>query len=112
MLEMLQINVFESVMTGLILAALLGLWAMMRGFIKEQRKANETNSLSIRSMQRAEITRYFRMVVEEGKPVSPEEMSHLEACYEAYHENGGNGTGTLMYERIRANAKIVTKIED
>lgn len=110
MLEGIGISVFESVMAGVTVAALLGMWAMLRGFIKEQRKANEANRLSIRSMQRAEITRYFRMVVEECKPISPEEMSHLEACYEAYHESGGNGTGTLMYERICANAKLVTKI--
>lgn len=108
MIEWFQISVFESVVGGLTLAALIGLWAMMRKFIKEQREANKANKMSIRSMQRAEILRYFRIVVEQGNPVSPEELSHLEACYNAYHESGGNGTGTLMYNRILENAKIVT----
>ena len=44
--------------------------------------------------------------------VVPHEMEHLEACYGAYHANGGNGTGTLMYERIKKCAVIVTKVEE
>ncbi len=107
-MEAIQISVFESVLSGVMLAAVIGIWAMLRKFIKEQRGVNEANRAFTRSMQRAEISRYFRLVVEEGKPISTEEMSHLAACYEAYHSGGGNDTGTLMYERIRQHARLVT----
>lgn len=107
-----QMNVFENVVNVILAAMISGLWAYLVKFVKEQREANSRNSESIRSMQRSELTRYFRMVVEEKQPISVEEMSHLEACYEAYHANGGNGTGTLMYERIQKCAVIVTKVEE
>lgn len=107
-----QMNVFENVV-NVILAAMIGaLWSYLARFVKEQREANKRNSESIKSMQRAELTRYFRMVIEERKPVSVEEMQHLEKCYEAYRANGGDGTGALMYERIRKYAVIVTKVDD
>ena len=107
-MEMFQISVFESVIGGVTLAAILGMWAMLLRFIKEQRKVNETNKMFIRSMQRAEIVRYFRIVVEQGNPITPTEMEHITSCYEAYHENGGNGTGTLMFNRISEYVRLMT----
>ena len=103
-------SIVGTIVSGISVAALVGMWTMFRRFIKEQRTANSLNRDSIRSIQRAEIIRYFRLVVEEQQPVSTEEMEHIEACYNAYHNSGGNGTGTLMYEKIRENARIVTKI--
>ena len=49
--------------------------------------------------------------MEQGNPITPEELSHLEACYEAYHNAGGNGTGTVMYERVMKHVKIVTTVQ-
>jgi len=103
-----EISVFETVTGGVALAAILGMWAMIRKFIKEQRKANEANRMFIRSMQRAEIVRYFRIVVEQGNPITPAEMEHIDSCYESYHENGGNGTGTIMYEKIKEHVRLIT----
>ena len=113
MLEnLMQMNMVETVINVLLTAMIGGLWAYLVRFVKEQRKANSRNAESLKSMQRAELTRYFRMVIEERKPVSMEEMQHLEKCYEAYRANGGDGTGALMYERIRKYAVIVTKVDD
>lgn len=107
-----QMNLAENIV-NLLLAAMIGaLWSYLAKFVKEQREANSRNAESLKSMQRAELTRYFRMVIEERKPVSVEEMQHLEKCYEAYRSNGGDGTGALMYERIRKYAVIVTKVDD
>lgn len=107
--EMLTILV--SVLSSLTLAGLTGVFKMLRDFIKEQREANERNEEFRHSMQRAEIARTFRLVVEEGKPVTREELEHLEATYRAYSGDGQNGVGTLMYERIKQNAYIVTKVD-
>ena len=109
--QIIQMNVLENVVNLVLAAMISGLWAYLAKFVKEQREANKRNAESIRSMQRAEITRYFRLIVEERKPVSVEEMEHLESCYKAYHANGGNGTATLMYERIREHAIIVTRVD-
>jgi len=81
---------------------------MLKKFIKEQRKANEANKMFIRSMQRAEIVRYFRIVVEQGIPITPAEMEHVDRCYESYHESGGNGVGTIMYEKIIEHLRLTT----
>ena len=109
--QVFQMNVLENVVNLILAAMISGLWAYLVRFAKEQRKANKLNADSIRSMQRAEITRYFRLIVEERKPVTVEEMEHLEKCYTAYHDNGGNGTATLMYERIKEHAVIVTRVD-
>lgn len=103
-------GVLGTILSGMALAAMGFMGTMLMSFINEQRKANETTAKFQRSMQRSEINSYFRIVVEEGKPISPEELQHLESCYLAYHENGGNGVGTLMYERIMEHAKLVTRI--
>lgn len=107
-----QMNLAENIINVLLAAMIGALWSYLAKFVKEQREANSRNAESLKSMQRAELTRYFRMVIEERKPVSMEEMQHLEKCYEAYRANGGDGTGALMYERIRKYAVIVTKVDD
>lgn len=106
------VSVVSSIVSGLTLAGLLAILKILRGFIKEQREVNQRNKEFEKSMQRSEINRYFRLVVEEGKPVSPEELSHLESSYNAYTAAGGNGTGKLMYERVLEHAHIVTTVGD
>lgn len=107
-MDSMTASVISDVISGVTLAALLGVAAVVRGIAREQRESIKATREFERSMQRAEINRYFRIVVEQGLPVSPEELTHLESCYEAYHAHGGNGTGTLMYERIREHARIET----
>lgn len=104
--------IVETVVAGVVVAAVGAIWRMLSKFIAEQRKVNETNARFQESMQQAEIMRYFRIVVEQGHPLSPEELGHLEATYAAYHAQGFNGVGTVMYERIIKNVKIVTTIEE
>ena len=105
------LSVIASVLSGVVLAALLAIWGILRRFVKEQMAQNEAQRQFMRSQQRAEIVRYFRIVVEQGKPITLEEMEHLDACYDAYHKNGGNGTGTLLYERVKEYAVVVTQFD-
>ena len=102
-------GVFGTVLSTILTTTILVMARSLNKFISEQRVVNERNSVFMRSMQRAEIQRYFRMVVENGEEVTPAELSHLESCYQAYHDNGGNGVGTLMYERVMEHSKMVTK---
>jgi len=105
------VSIVSSIISGVTLASLLFIIRLLRNFIKEQRTVNERNKEFEKSMQRAEINRYFRIVVEQGHSVSPEELSHLEASFNAYTAAGGNGTGKLMYERILEHAHIVTTVD-
>lgn len=104
------LSILASVISGIVLAALLGIWRILHSFVKEQREQNTAQRQFMRSQQRAELVRYFRIVVENSEPITMEEMEHLDACYNAYHANGGNGTGTLMYERIKEHVHLVTQI--
>jgi hypothetical protein len=106
------LSIIASVLSGIVLAALLGIWSSLRRFTKEQREQNEAQRQFMRSQQRAELVRYFRIVVENGDPITMEEMEHLDACYNAYHAHGGNGTGTLMFERIKEHVHLVTQVSD
>ena len=112
MLGPFQMSVFGDVLGGVTLAAVLGMWAMLVGFIKKQSAVNKVNKEFMHSQQRAEIMRAFQRHVEDGHPISPDELAHLEDCYKAYHESGGNGTGTFMYERIKKYAVLVTRVDE
>lgn len=105
------IAILETAVAAAIGAALVALFRKLNRFMAEQREANRRNAESIRSMQRAELLRMFQRCVEDGKPITVEELEHVDSCYQAYHSNGGNGTGTWLYERIRENAFVVTKAE-
>lgn len=107
-----QISLFEAIVTSVLTAGMVSMFVMIWRFIKEQREVNKANRRFIRSMQRAEIIRYFRIVVEQGNPITPEELEHLHDCYKAYHDSGGNGSGTFMYEKIIAHARLITTAKE
>lgn len=107
----IAISMLEVCVTAFLTAMMGGMWAYLARFAKRQKAANAASREFERSMQRAEIIRYFRIVVEQGNPITPEELSHLEACYQAYHNAGGNGTGTIMYNRVLEHVKIVTTVQ-
>lgn len=102
------LEIAQVALTAVLTGAVGWLGRTLLAFMREQREANRANAMANRSMQRDVIYRYFRTVVEEGKHVTPEEFAHVEECYSAYHANGGNGAGTLMFEKIRENAVIDT----
>lgn len=110
-MEPFAVSIFEGISTTLLAAVITGMWVFLAKMARQQKEANSRTRDFEKSMQRAEIIRYFRIVVEQGKPISPEELNHLDSCYKAYHALGGNGTGTVMYNKIMENVKIVTSIE-
>ena len=110
-MEFELVAIIEGAATTVLACVVVALFRQFKGFASDQRKANELNRESIRSMQRAELLRMFQRCVEDGRPVTFEELEHVNACYAAYHANGGNGTGTWLWERINENAFVVTKAE-
>ena len=103
------LGIVATIVGAVLVAVIKGFSKKFSDFVFEQREHNKLSNEFQQSMQRAEINRYFRIVVEEGKPISTEEMTHLSKCYDAYHNSGGNDVGTLMYERIKEHVILTTK---
>lgn len=110
-MEPFAVSLLEICVTSFLTAMMAGMWAFLARFAHKQKLSNDASREFERSMQRAEIIRYFRIVVEQGNPITTEELSHLEACYKAYHNAGGNGTGTVMYNRVLEHVKIITTVQ-
>lgn len=104
----LQLDILTLVVTTAIGFVTTGTLTYLVHFVGEQRKVNAANALANRSMQRDVLYRYFAKVVERGEHVTPDEYRHVADCYEAYHSNGGNGAGSLMWERIQETVQIDT----
>ena len=105
---LLEIDIFQIILTSVIGLFVAALWGMMVGFIKEQRKVNRANIKANRSLQEAQLIALFHKVVELQEEITIEEFNAGKECYDAYHANGGNGAGTQMWERIRECARIRT----
>lgn len=106
------LEVVSIVLNAIIGAIVAGLFASFRGFVREQREVNKANAQAQRSMQRDVIYRYFHKAVELRQPLTPEEFKHVNDCANAYKANGGNGTGTVMWDRIREHARIETGLTE
>lgn len=101
-------EVASLVLTTLVGLCVGGLYKSFSSFVVEQREVNKANALAQRSMQRDVIYRYFHKAVEMGEPLTPEEFKHVHDCWTAYHANGANGTGDIMWDKIREHAQIET----
>ena len=106
------LEIISIALNAVIVAAVTALTTSFRSFAKEQRDVNKANAEANRSMQRDVLYRYFHKAVELGEPLTPEEFKHVSDCANAYQANGGNGTGTVMWDRIREFAKIDTGREN
>jgi hypothetical protein len=98
MIEFIKNNWFECVFTGVLSA--LGLivkciWTRVKKEVKEQ-KYIKTGVLAIIHDRLYQSCRYY---IEKGS-VSVDELSNVGYLYTSYHELGGNGTGTQLYNRV------------
>jgi hypothetical protein len=103
-----EIGVLNLIITTVVGFIASGTCAALVKFTREQREVNKATAQAQRSMQRDVIYRYFHKAVELRQPLTPEEYKHVNDCANAYRANGGNGTGTVMWERIREHAIIET----
>lgn len=54
----------------------------------------------VRSLLRCELVRSHAAHCIRGEPMSLSDREYVARTYEAYHELGGNGTGTALYEAM------------
>lgn len=62
-----------------------------------ERKADEAMRAGMRALLWRELQTIHAKAIDDGG-MTVAERRHLESVYGAYHGNGGNGTGTRLYE--------------
>lgn len=56
----------------------------------------------IRTLLRNELVEAHREYVEKDKSITLESLEYVQETYESYHSLGGNGSGTKLWEDIKA----------
>ncbi len=89
--------VVTSAVSSLISGGLAFLLARMRGGIKRERALQE----GVKNLLRGKLIDYYEKYSEKGVcPIYAKES--VRRSYEAYHELGGNGVITKLYEELMA----------
>ena len=91
-------QVFISVMSTVAVGLLAWIVRKMRALVR----TNDAQQDGIRTLLRNELVRLHRDLVEAQGWCTLEDKEYAERTYIAYHELGGNGTGTVLYEDIMA----------
>ena len=84
------------VVTTVLAAALAYLSAKARYL----RSSDAAMRSGMRSILRRELKIMHRQHVVKGTPISIDDKDEATEIYTAYHDLGGNGTGTHMYEEL------------
>ena len=86
-----------TVALPIILTALMGyiVW-----ILKRQKKDRDANSRGTMLLLRVQIIEYHDKYVREGK-IPSYAYENFDEMYRAYHELGGNGMITKMYEEVK-----------
>lgn len=86
-----------TVALPIILTALMGyiVW-----ILKRQKKDRDANSKGTMLLLRVQIIEYHDKYVREGK-IPSYAYENFDEMYQAYHELGGNGMITKMYEEVQ-----------
>lgn len=69
--------------------------------IKRERRKVDAIGEGVRALLRAEVIRAHRDYYEDGVPITISQRSHLGDVYQAYHDLGGNGTATRLWEDLK-----------
>lgn len=68
---------------------------------KERQIRDDAIALGIKALLRSSIVNFYDAHHNQGKPLSVERKRELDEMYAAYHQLGGNGTITAMYEELK-----------
>lgn len=81
----------------IVLTALMGYIVWM---LKHQKKDRDANSKGTMLLLRVQIIEYHDKYIREGK-IPSYAYENFDEMYQAYHELGGNGMITKMYEEVK-----------
>lgn len=92
----------DQIVTSVMSTVAVGILAWLARSMRALVATNEAQKDGIRSILRNELVRLHRELVEGQGWCTLEDKEYAERTYQAYHELGGNGTGTVLYEDIMA----------
>lgn len=72
------------------------------GQVKHKSEKDKALERGMRAIMRAQLIELHGTYVAEGRPCPVEIKEQATSVYHAYHDLGGNGTGTRLYEEIMA----------
>lgn len=88
-----------SSVVGALVAAVVG-YATRKG--GESIDAQRAMVKGMRTLLRNELVESHRQYVEQDGRISLESLEYVEDTYNAYHDLGGNGSGTKLWEDIKS----------
>lgn len=91
-----------AVLTSVMSTVAVGILAWLAGKMRALVRAIAAQRDGIRAILRNELIVLHRGLVEEQGLCTLADKEYAERTYQAYHELGGNGTGTALYEDIMA----------
>lgn len=97
-----------AVLSGVILGVLGFLGGLAINVLRHQRSEIDAYRNALLALLRNDLTQHFHYYVEESHPYTPEQYANDQKMYEAYHELGGNGGISAIWERLR-NLKLTTQ---
>ena len=74
-------------------------WAVAA--IKRERRKVDAVGEGVRALLRAEIIHAHREYYEDARPLTLSQRTHLGDVYTAYHDLGGNGTATKLWDDLK-----------
>lgn len=102
-----------TIATALVSWAITGALGALVGFLATKlhtrTKYDRSMQIGMRCLLRKEIVDAYDRFIVEGKPISVERKREVIEAYEAYHDLGGNGVITEMYEEIKDKDTYIVK---
>lgn len=92
--------IIDNVIRYVVPTVLASILTYMVAKTKEASKSSRAMEKGMRSILRRELKIMHRQYVIKGEPISIDDKDEATEIYTAYHDLGGNGTGTHMYHDI------------
>ena len=102
-----------TVATALVSWAITGALGALVGFLATKlhtrTKHDRSMQIGMRCLLRKEIVDAYEKFIVDGKPISVERKREVIEAYEAYHDLGGNGVVSDMFEEIKDKDTYIVK---
>lgn len=96
-MDMIAASVLTTAASSLVSAIVATLVSRAKSGVREMEASSKAQERGIRELLWGELKKLHAEAVERGG-LTIEDRRHLENTYAAYHNLGGNGTGTRLYK--------------
>lgn len=96
-LSPLTLTFITAIISSLASALVASIVASSKSRIKKEKQTMDALNAGMRALLWRELNDIHKEALTDGG-MTPDERHNLEQVYNAYHQIGGNGTGTRIYE--------------